>query len=422
MKTTAKKVARDESGKVLILALIVLVVGGLILGPLLGLMSTGLVAGQIYERKTAELYAADAGVEDAIWRLPQLHRQPDGFFPYSYPPHAHEPWMGGSGEFWVNDKAVSIVIDRTQIGETPCHRLFEYVINATATGDERRTEIVALLTGTPVFNNYTQITDHILVAREGDLDNIKKKVVLEHPDDNGPYPRYPHAWPGDGELEGFYSQDVEDAPSYSTAAVIDLGGNSLPDGPIYINGEAVSDPDGLGPLKIDGATGTTTLSNSNKPPTGSPEPTLTLTGTLYISGDTIIKSTQDMTLALNGHTIFVASKTTGSHNALEIGNKVAITGPGAIVVLGDIKLEPNRAIGGPGEPVFIISVFGLTDIRPGATVYGAIAGKVDVDIQSGNKPRIIYPEDGFPPDLNFPGFLRDSESEPAYSIASWTIS
>ena len=53
----------------LILALILLVVGGLILGPLLGLMSTGLAAGQVYEKKTAELYAADAGIEDALWKI-----------------------------------------------------------------------------------------------------------------------------------------------------------------------------------------------------------------------------------------------------------------------------------------------------------------------------------------------------------------
>lgn len=64
-----KGAIRGEKGNVLILVLILLVVGGLILGPLLGLMGTGLLAGQVYEKKTAELYAADSGVEDALWKI-----------------------------------------------------------------------------------------------------------------------------------------------------------------------------------------------------------------------------------------------------------------------------------------------------------------------------------------------------------------
>jgi hypothetical protein len=64
-----KGTIREEKGAVLIMVLILLVVGGLILTPLLGLMSTGLIAGQVYEKKTDELYAADAGIEDALWRI-----------------------------------------------------------------------------------------------------------------------------------------------------------------------------------------------------------------------------------------------------------------------------------------------------------------------------------------------------------------
>lgn len=61
--------AREEGGKILIMALVLLVVGALLLTPLLGLMSTGLTAGQVYEKKMAALYACDAGIDDAIWRL-----------------------------------------------------------------------------------------------------------------------------------------------------------------------------------------------------------------------------------------------------------------------------------------------------------------------------------------------------------------
>jgi len=48
---------------------ILLLVGGLIITPLLGFMSTGLIVGQTYEKKTTELYATDAGVEDALNKI-----------------------------------------------------------------------------------------------------------------------------------------------------------------------------------------------------------------------------------------------------------------------------------------------------------------------------------------------------------------
>jgi len=61
--------SKRESGQAFVLVLILLLIGGLMLTPLLGFVSTGLKASQLYEQKTDELYAADAGVEDALWRI-----------------------------------------------------------------------------------------------------------------------------------------------------------------------------------------------------------------------------------------------------------------------------------------------------------------------------------------------------------------
>jgi hypothetical protein len=60
---------REETGQAFILVLILLLVGGLIIAPLLAFMGTGLQSGQVYEQKTSELYAADAGIEDGIWQV-----------------------------------------------------------------------------------------------------------------------------------------------------------------------------------------------------------------------------------------------------------------------------------------------------------------------------------------------------------------
>jgi len=108
MKTFNKGAIRDEKGQVLILALVLLFVGGLILTPLLGLMSTGLLAGQVYEKKMDELYAADAGIEDALWKIQHNIDIPtDGY------------------NLTVNDKYVRVTITTIDV-ETFLTEMLEY--------------------------------------------------------------------------------------------------------------------------------------------------------------------------------------------------------------------------------------------------------------------------------------------------------
>jgi len=61
---------KNESGQgALAIVLILVILGALILGPLLAFMGTGLKAGQMHEERTKELYAAESGIEDALWIL-----------------------------------------------------------------------------------------------------------------------------------------------------------------------------------------------------------------------------------------------------------------------------------------------------------------------------------------------------------------
>jgi cytoskeletal protein CcmA (bactofilin family) len=131
MKRFIKRIIRDEKGRAMELVLILLTVGGLILAPMLGLMSTGLAAGQVSEKKMAELYAADAGVEYAIWHLQQ----------------------GGSTndtlELTVNGKAVTVEIE-----ELPhdCYELATYEITSTATSqDGSSTTVLAQVTNITLY-------------------------------------------------------------------------------------------------------------------------------------------------------------------------------------------------------------------------------------------------------------------------------
>ena len=98
MKRIANKLIRDEQGQAMILVILLLLVGALIITPLLGFMGTGLMAGQTNETKMAEFYAADAGVENALWKL---ENDPPSLadYPYSMPmPN-------------VNSESVTVTID-----------------------------------------------------------------------------------------------------------------------------------------------------------------------------------------------------------------------------------------------------------------------------------------------------------------------
>jgi len=60
---------RDESGQALLVVLALLMVGGLTLPPLLSQIGTAFKTGKVYDIKTREFYAADSGIEDAIWQI-----------------------------------------------------------------------------------------------------------------------------------------------------------------------------------------------------------------------------------------------------------------------------------------------------------------------------------------------------------------
>lgn len=64
-----RRMASDEKGQAFPLALIALAVGALLIMPFLNGVSTHLLASQKFAASTSEQYAADAGVEDAIWKV-----------------------------------------------------------------------------------------------------------------------------------------------------------------------------------------------------------------------------------------------------------------------------------------------------------------------------------------------------------------
>ena len=394
MKVAVKRLARDEKGQTLIIALILLTISGLIAAPLLSYMGTGLTAGGVYERKADELYAADAGVEDAIWKIQhQISEVQElscggGNHSWSYP-------EGDDPPFDVNGKFVDVTITSVNVVD---NITFSYHIESTATGSGSGTQIDAYINGNNKYGDFAGLLSQILTS-QGEID-VAEKVILDPPDGpNGPCANYTDAWPTAEELAQFYQEaDIEYEEYYFDT--IDIDGIDREIGPLYRDGE------------LD-------IRNSN-----STAATLTLTGTVYITDQTEIgtggSGQNTLLLDLNGQTIFVSDSTTGSQKALILGGKCTVKGPGVIIAVGDIEFKPESQVGAEegGGPVFILSVSGTTTLRPSSTIYGSIAGSVEVYVQQGEEPTITYPEGGFgESNLSFPIGVKYL----VYSIASWDV-
>ena len=398
MKTVVRRAIKDEKGAALALALVLLVVGGLVLTPLLGLMSTGLLAGQVYERHAHRLYAADAAVEDAIWKI--KYDPPDSY-PYPYP----EPLI-------VDGKSVAVTIFSLDDPAT-CENELRYRILSTVMADDGG--------GTAAIVNSTTIDAHLSVSYM-DVSNLLDNAIVsdthigikngvsvtgnvtsggtvdnKSEGVNGTITEYAELdWPSAGDLSAWYLEDVKNETAYDSDT-IDLAGFDEDLEPVYRAGEL-------------------TIKNS-----GGNNAALKLTGTLYITGDTLIGQTEkDFILDLNGHTIFVESS---SADALIVGGKCTIVGSGCIIAVGDVYFAPKGNVGSETDFVLVMSVEGTTTIQPSGTFYGCIAGNVCVDVKSGHNATITHtPPEG--KDLNFPMGVGDGDKLPPVTglrIESWEI-
>ena len=395
MKRKLKEPGRDESGQALLLVVILLLVGTLIVVSLLGFMGTGLIAGQVFEKRMAELYAADAGIEDAIWKiktkaagLPQDEGDPP--LGYSIDPVNGKEFVDEDPSEYPHPIVITYIDEAT------------YRIESTATSTVigSSTTIVSYLsildftsfihnaitsTGTVGLQPGSTVNDGDVVYCEGDPPSEDQVVGGEIINE------CVVGWPEAGGLSAFYKSQVDPSDPYPDAT-LDLDGVDASIGPEYIEGEF-------------------DIYNSDNT-----EATLTLTGTLYITGKTLLGGPKEWTLDLNGNTIFVESDLTGggaSGTALWFEGNCTLIGPGAIVVVGDINFQPNME----GEDfIFVMSVEGTTNFQPQGDFTGSIAGNVEVNLQPWSTITWTEP----PPDLNLPG--GDDSINVIAAILTWESS
>ena len=118
------KLVADEKGQSLILVLVLMLVSSLTIAPLLAYMGTGLKTGQAYEEKAEELYAADAGVEDAVWQI-QYDYLDSLFTSPTYDAYDYTTvWTYDLPEK-INDESVTVTLENVWIPKdiTPPNRI-----------------------------------------------------------------------------------------------------------------------------------------------------------------------------------------------------------------------------------------------------------------------------------------------------------
>jgi hypothetical protein len=383
MRVVTSRLIKDESGQAIILVLVLILISGLITAPLLAFTGNGVHNRGVYENRTAQLYTADAGVEDALWRI----QHGDVVLCPGNPSHQYTIPD-------VNGRTVDVTITSvTGFGGAP-NLTGTYRIESTAAGNGSgsATGIEAYITAVNKYGDYGDILGQVLTS-ENEITLMPGTEVYPSTGNHSPVENYTGDWPTAEELIDFYLEDVKDGTHYYSDTIIDIAGVDTELGPLYVDGE----------LRI--------KNTSNTPAN------LTLTGTIYATGDTLIGCTgKDFTLDLNGHTIFVASNSSDPQKALWVGGKCTVVGSGTIIAIGDMYFEPQTEAG-VTDPIFVMSVLGTTQVQPQGDFFGSIAGNVEIQLQPGTS--INYPEDeGWYDNLNFLIGVKKL----VYSIASWELS
>jgi hypothetical protein len=83
LKNRVNKSKAGQTGQALIIVLVFFLLGSLTLTPVLMHMATALKSQSVYEKKTNELFTADAGIETGLWRIKYDFMGPD-YDPYDY--------------------------------------------------------------------------------------------------------------------------------------------------------------------------------------------------------------------------------------------------------------------------------------------------------------------------------------------------
>lgn len=423
----------SQNGHVFITALIILVLGSAMLAPLLGFIGTGLKTGQAFEEQTDLLYAADAGIEDAIWQINNYgagivdgikERETDegeitgpgvsGYLPpynmeeggeiftdyYNRVTYAPDSLSGinncgvSISILWIPGGAFKVTSTSNQLNKDKTLSIISWILaqdNVGAYSDEYLYLFDNGITtpGTVDLKNKVSVLGGIMSGSEptgnGEFgeDEIGDEEAWKQfdTDDN--------AWPDADFIRNMYEQQAIGGVNYTDIDTIDVGS-----GPgTYMLQSGISWDD----LTIGG------------------EKTTQLNGTLFVDGK-LTFGPADMPLNLAGNTIYVTDDI-----EFKNGGGVDITGFGCIIAEGSIIFKVNTTTN-PDDFIFLMSINGEVQINNDVNIYGCIAGNTTVEL----KAKCDLDARGFTEDMldnfNFPsgGVIPDGIWEEV-KLISWEV-
>lgn len=356
------RMLKNEAGQALTIALVLLALGGLLVVPVLSLTSTNLNANRQINIANQELYAADAGVENVMWRI---------MYEQGFKLPTDIAGKEGCSPFTLNGRNVVTNIS-TVTGQENV-----YKITSTATSSNgHSTKIQCYINA---GSKYSFLFDYAVVSAgqatikpgsvitgdvvySGTIDNkgtISGKQVKDT--------TLPTRWPTETELNDFYK--VTTLPLW-TASSIDVKN--------YLS-------TGIGPFRREGD-----LTVDNSGASG----ILKINGTIYVTGNLTFNqpgASKSYTIDLNNQTIYAKGNITFP------SNNVSLIGSGTIIAVQDLTVYPGTG-NSPSDFILLLSLKGRTYMYPSGEFYGTVAGYTESYIGSG---KIIT---GPPPStFSFPG-------------------
>jgi hypothetical protein len=396
---------KGRKGAVLVLTLLVMFVGGIILGGLFMYLDTSLLLATRGEENAVNYYAADSGIEDALYWL--QHGQEDQAWwdcDMDKEQCERDGYTLNYTNYADNNRTVNVSVVKDPYDSDTSVGNSTYLITSTATNKKSgaSTKIESYVRAVPLefmkwddaaitsncsvyiqqgipggmINGSVNYACTIACGGDGadcpidaeeDADPMVPQheccdnKVIDYADNILPYPDGITWWPETWATIDFFSSMAEDQDAFHIDGDFEIDLVN----PLYAN---------LGPLYIEG---NLLIKSSSK----DIERT-TLNGILYVTGDLIIGGAKEFILDLNDQVIFVEGKGENTYD-IYIDEDCSFEGSGAIITIGDIYFQP-KMLTEDDEFVMIMSLEGTVDLHPSGTFYGSINGYYAVDVSPNN--------------------------------------
>ncbi len=340
----------QKKGSILVIALLVMVVGGIIMAGLFLYLNTSLLFVSRSEAEAVNFYAADSGIEEGISWLQRGQVENDW-----WECDDGDPQQCERDPYTINQRDVDVEVEKASEYDDQTYKITSIATSDSGTG----TTIVSYVS---VEEQISLVTLANALISHGDLKGsglnevdggaIYVNDLLNWDDGQGDLPTQEDEipdWPVAEELKSSYLEEVSELAPY-------------PEGIIICDLEySLESLRRMGDLEIIGGTDPVKI---------------TLEGTIYVAGNLWL-DLSGAVIDMNGHTIFVEG------NIEDIASGTTFVGSGAVLAIGNVVIASN-VTSDPEGYLLLMSVSGMLTAGSDNIIYGTVAGYTLVEVGSDN--------------------------------------